>query len=232
MLVRHCLSSRFQQAFRVQRRWQSIRRINPLGIQMLSSSLHRQLFGTSGEPSYAETNVEKSKKHLRQFNLGSDESEILDDIELQLPVLEGGNLAKHFELIAQQQSQPYTALMDQLMEAKIPPKPEQWLCAKGWTKYVDLGRWTTFCSSPRLKIFQRWSITRACRLPRCTSDGVRCGNAGLWRQFRCTSGGTITRPLVRDHGCERRDFTFLLSGIPGVVLVWLTKNFVWNPPSN
>ena len=211
MLVRHCLSSRFQQAFRVQRRWESIRRINPLGIQMLSLSLHKQLFGTSGEPTYTEVDVEKSVQHLHQFGLGSSKCETLDDIDLQLPPLKGKNLAKHFEIIAQEQSQPYTVLMDQLMKAKIPPKPEQWICAKGWTKYVDLGRWATFCSCPRLKIFQRWSTTRACRLPRYTSDGVRRGNAGLWRQFRCIGGGTITKPLVRDHSC-----TWMWEGVTSI----------------
>jgi DNA polymerase gamma 1 len=137
MLVRHCLPSRFLQAFRLQRRWQSILRINPLGIQMLSTSLHEKLFGKDAEPTYSEADVKKSEKHLKEFGLGSSQSETLEDIDFQLPALEGENLTEHFKIIAQEQSQPYSNLMDQLMQATIPPQPKQWIYAKGWTKCVD-----------------------------------------------------------------------------------------------
>jgi DNA polymerase gamma 1 len=132
MIIRQCLSRYFHQTVR----FHSIRRTNPLGIQMLSSKLHEQLFSSVGEPTYQEINVEKSKKHLCQFDLGSHESEILENIEFDLPKLESQNLNEHFEIIARQQSKSYVDLIHQLIKAKVPLQPTQWNYAKGWTKFV------------------------------------------------------------------------------------------------
>ena len=104
---------------------------------MLSSSLHEQLFGSSGAPSHTETNIQKSIEHLRQFQLGSSESEKLEDIEFQLPKLAGSDLNQHFVSVAQQQSQPYVDLIGKLLTAKIPAQPKEWKYTKGWTKCVD-----------------------------------------------------------------------------------------------
>jgi hypothetical protein len=103
---------------------------------MLSSKLHEQLFSSVGEPIYSEENIKKSKIHLQQFELGSNESEILEDVELNLPLLEDKNLNKHFETIAKNQSKPYVDLINQLIKANIPPQPTKWKYAKGWTKFV------------------------------------------------------------------------------------------------
>ena len=117
-------------------RYKSTRRTNPLGIQMLSSSLHKQLFSSVGEPNYSRENIEKAKAHLRQFDFGAGESEVLDDIEFQLPPLENSDLNRHFEIIAREQSKPYVRLIHQLIRSKVPPKPKQWTYRKGWTKFV------------------------------------------------------------------------------------------------
>ncbi|CAF3389354.1 unnamed protein product [Rotaria sp. Silwood1] len=140
MLLRQCLSQRFHQTFRFclyHYRLSSTCRKNPLGIQMLSSKLHDQLFSSVGEPVYSTENIEKSIMHLQQFDLGSNESEILDNIEFDLPPLEGTNLNKHFEIIAQKQSEPYVDLIHKLIKADIPPRPTQWQYVKGWTKYSE-----------------------------------------------------------------------------------------------
>ncbi|CAF2224718.1 unnamed protein product [Rotaria magnacalcarata] len=137
MLLRRCLSRRFCP---YHYRLMSTRRTNPLGIQMLSSKLHKQLFSSVGEPKYSEQNIEKSKYHLRQFDLGTSESEKLEDIEFDLPPLENKNLVEHFTIIAQKQSKPYIDLIHRLIKAKIPSQPTQWKYAKGWTKYSTDGQ--------------------------------------------------------------------------------------------
>ncbi len=139
MIVRQCLSNRFRQMFRFSLnhyRLQSTRRTNPLGIQMLSSKLHEQLFSSVGEPTYSDQDIDKSKIHLQKFDLGLNEGEILEDIEFDLPELESQNLNEHFEIIAQQQSKPYVGLINQLIKSNLPPQPKKWKYAKGWTKFV------------------------------------------------------------------------------------------------
>lgn len=113
------------------------RRINPLGIQMLSEKLHKQLFSSVGEPNYSNENIQKSIKHLQEFDLGSNESEILENIEFNLPPLEHENLNEHFKIIAQKQSQPYVDLIRELIGSNVPIRPKKWECKKGWTKFVD-----------------------------------------------------------------------------------------------
>ncbi|CAF3501411.1 unnamed protein product [Adineta steineri] len=130
----------------------SIRRANPLDIQMLSSKLHEQLFSSVGEPEYSESNTMTSKTHLEKFNLGSTPSEILEDIEFDIPKLESKNLNEHFQIIAKKQSKPYVDLIKQLIQSKIPPQPTKWVYAKGWTKYSENGEITTSVDYPDEKV--------------------------------------------------------------------------------
>jgi DNA polymerase gamma 1 len=98
--------------------------------------LHKQLFSSVGEPIYSENNIEKSKNHLQQFDLGLNESEIIENIEFDLPQLESQNLNEHFEIIARKQSKPYVELIYQLIKGNIPTQPTEWKYTKGWTKFV------------------------------------------------------------------------------------------------
>ena len=150
MIIRQRFLNCFHRTFRFSlchHRLKSTHRTNPLGIQMLSSKLHEQLFSSVGEPTYIKENVEKSKDHLHQFNLGSNESETFDDIEFDLPPLENNDIDKHFEIIARQQSRPYVDLINQLISAEIPSQPLKWNYTYGWTKFVsiDIGNISNFC---------------------------------------------------------------------------------------
>ena len=137
MIIRQCLFNRVR--FCVNHlRFQSSPRTNPLGIQMLSSKLHEQLFTSVGEPNYSEENVQKSKVHLQKFELGSNESEKLENIEFNLPPLESEDLNEHFEIIARNQSKPYVDLINQLIQAEVPTQPKKWKYANGWTKFVSV----------------------------------------------------------------------------------------------
>ena len=133
MILRRCLT---RYSFH-QYRFQSIRRVNPLGIQMLSSTLHKQLFSLVEEPICPKETVDKSIAHLRKFDLGLTESEVLEDIEFNLPTLESEKLNEHFEIIARKQSQPYVELLQEFIQTDFPPQPTKWICTKGWTKYFS-----------------------------------------------------------------------------------------------
>lgn len=115
----------------------STRRTNPVGIQMISSSLHEQVFGSKGEPIYSKENIEKARKHLRTFELGEKESEIIEQIDFRLPKLESRDLNEHFERIARKQSSPYVELIENLLKSVVPRKPNVWNYEKGWTKCVE-----------------------------------------------------------------------------------------------
>jgi len=134
-------------------RLMSTRRLNPLGIQMLSSKLHEQLFASTGEPIYSKENIKKAEEHLKKFGLGSAESEVLVDVEFDLPKLKDQNLNNHFEHIAHEQSEPYVALINELINAKMPRQPTQWTNMKGWTKYENDGQTAVSVDYPEEKIF-------------------------------------------------------------------------------
>ena len=167
MIGRQSVARCLQHSLRVSRthvRLESIRRTNPLGIQMLSSKLHQQLFSAVGEPAYSAENVAKSTEHLKKFELGSTASEVLDDVEFDLPPLKHADLNAHFKTIAQQQSQPYVDLIRQLINATVPPQPTKWNYAKGWTKFVLSIRAhyrVLFCC----KVFRGWPNDDCSQLP-------------------------------------------------------------------
>ena len=189
---------RLHRLWRLGQRWSSTaRRVNPLGVQMLSSTLHKQLFRS--EPISSKVNEQKSRNHLNEFQLKSSESEVLDDIEFKLPPLKSPDLDEHFRLIAKEQSAPYVELISQLAKSAIPPQPEKWLNRKGWTKCV--GAKCSFDPFSRflLKIFV--GRRNACGgISRRESARLRCGNVGSRRQFRRVSRRSFTHELVRCSG--------------------------------
>ncbi|CAF1460451.1 unnamed protein product [Rotaria sordida] len=87
---------------------------------------------------YSDKDIEKSKIRLEQFDLGSKESDIVENIEFDLPPLESQDLNEYFEIIPRKQSKPYIALINQLIKTHILPKPTQWKYAKGWTKSLHI----------------------------------------------------------------------------------------------
>ncbi|CAF0847266.1 unnamed protein product [Adineta ricciae] len=155
MIVRQCLSDRFRQIIRLSLnhfRFQSTRRTNPLGIQMLSTQLHQQLFPSNREPTFPDEIIQIAENHLKQFELGSQNTEVLEDIDFTLPNLESEDLNEHFKVIAKKQSAPYVKLIKELMEAKIPAQPTEWIYAKGWTKYFNNGQQPVSVPYPEEKV--------------------------------------------------------------------------------
>ncbi|CAO2614141.1 DNA polymerase subunit gamma-1 [Lemmus lemmus] len=113
-------------------------RLNPLLIQMLSRGLHEQIFGCGGERP-DEAAVQRSIRHLQKHGLWGQPATPLPDVQLRLPRLYGGNLDQHFRLLAQKQSLPYLEAAASLLEAQLPPQPESWAWAEGWTRYGPEG---------------------------------------------------------------------------------------------
>lgn len=113
-------------------------RHNPLHIQMLSRGLHEQIFGPGGEVP-GEAAVRRSVEHLQKHGLWGQPAVPLPDVELRLPPLYGGNLDQHFRLLAQKQSLPYLEAANSLLQAQLPPRPQSWSWAEGWTRYGPAG---------------------------------------------------------------------------------------------
>ncbi|XP_040895235.1 DNA polymerase subunit gamma-1 isoform X2 [Toxotes jaculatrix] len=113
-------------------------RLNPLNIQMLSKNLHKQIF-RGLEPEYREEDVERSIRHLQKHQLWGKETSLLSDVELKLPQMYGENIDEHFRMLAQKQSLPYLEAATALLQAKLPPMPQEWKWEVGWTRYGPNG---------------------------------------------------------------------------------------------
>ncbi|KAG4304903.1 hypothetical protein PORY_001578 [Pneumocystis oryctolagi] len=114
------------------------KRFNELGIQHISSNLHSQLFpGGLKEPN--NELIEVSRKHLAEHNLLGKNTEPTEDIELDLPPLQGKNLDEHFYRIAMEVSEPYLSYSKQFASITLPIKPNSWVIRSGWTKYNSDG---------------------------------------------------------------------------------------------
>ncbi|KAM4573782.1 DNA polymerase subunit gamma-1 [Odontesthes bonariensis] len=113
-------------------------RLNPLNIQMLSKNLHEQIFhGVESE--YTEEAVELSIKHLQKHKLWGKETSLLPDVQLKLPQMYGRNIDEHFRILAKKQSLPYLEAATKLLQAELPPMPQAWSWAVGWTRYGPNG---------------------------------------------------------------------------------------------
>ncbi|KAL8197615.1 UNVERIFIED_CONTAM: hypothetical protein K2H54_034334 [Gekko kuhli] len=118
------------------------RRVNPLGIQMLSKGLHEQIF-RGAQMHYSEEDIQKSVEHLQRHDLWGKETSTVPDVELQLPHIYGANLDEHFRILAQKQSLPYLEAAKELLQSEISPVPQEWAWAVGWTRYGPNGEMKT-----------------------------------------------------------------------------------------
>lgn len=111
------------------------KRFNPLEIQMLSSSLHDQVFHGKTE-TYDPAVVEKCQEHLKVHNLWNKSGTVLPEVDFELPPLLGSNVDEHFRKIAEQQSKPYFEKAQMLANLTLSAMPDEWSFSPGWTKYV------------------------------------------------------------------------------------------------
>lgn len=114
---------------------EKIPRFNPVGIQMLSQTLHEKLFGKTKAD-----NIETKKKlviesHLKKHGLFNKKTAVNEYANIPLPPLYGQNIDDHFRTLALQQLKPYESHADGLKDCVLPLRPKNWLLKPGWTKY-------------------------------------------------------------------------------------------------
>ncbi|ODN84833.1 hypothetical protein L202_00694 [Cryptococcus amylolentus CBS 6039] len=116
-------------------------RRNPVGVQMLSSSLHSQLFPGAPLPKPPESLLAISKRHLQDNGLSPEGAAVLPDISFEMPALRGKDIREHFAALGQHVAEPYASMANDLVNVRIPEKPAAWEVNKaGWTKYYSDGR--------------------------------------------------------------------------------------------
>lgn len=113
-------------------------RVNPIGIQMLSSDLHRQVFGESSTTTDL-LNVERSVNHLKEHQLWGHKTSVVPDVSFQLPKLLGSDLDEHFMNLGERYAGDYRVTAERLAASQLPPVPRKWSFSPGWTKYSENG---------------------------------------------------------------------------------------------
>ncbi|KAG7445742.1 uncharacterized protein BT62DRAFT_950592 [Guyanagaster necrorhizus] len=109
---------------------------NALGVQLLSQSLHDQVFKNCSfaAPPRIFTNI--ALAHLQAHELNPSQSSNLPSTEFSLPPLQGNNLLEHFYRIGSSNAEPYLSLAKSFADAQLCPPPEHWNIQAGWTKYI------------------------------------------------------------------------------------------------
>ncbi|KAK4684071.1 DNA polymerase gamma 1, partial [Tremellales sp. Uapishka_1] len=114
---------------------------NAVGVQLLSPSLHSQLFPGPSLPTPPSSLIGISKKHLADHGLSPDGAGILSEISFDLPPLQGHNIRQHFHAVGGSVAEPYLSMAKQFAGSQLPSMPERWETAgPGWTKYHPDGR--------------------------------------------------------------------------------------------
>ena len=116
-------------------------RRNPAGVQLLSPSLHHQLFPGRRLPSPPKQLVDLSTEHLASNGLKAQDAAKLDEVNFDFPPLRGTNIREHFVALGKSEAEPYLSLANDFATAEIPPMPDGWATEwSGWTKYHSDGR--------------------------------------------------------------------------------------------
>ncbi|CAG0917890.1 unnamed protein product, partial [Notodromas monacha] len=104
-------------------------RRNPYGIQLLSPGLLARIFKKprTAITSSSRVSTEIAINELHRFGLYSEEPEVLEDVDFQLPALSGKNVDDHFRMIAEEQGVPYAKLLHNFVESGIPVRPKKWI---------------------------------------------------------------------------------------------------------
>lgn len=109
-------------------------RLNEAGIQQISQRLHTQLFPTS-RTTPSEHLTKLSRRHLLQHNLLGKNEIGKEEIQLDLPDLQGHTLDEHFTRLGYDAAEPYLSMAREYAQRSLPSKPESWQHLPGWTRY-------------------------------------------------------------------------------------------------
>lgn len=114
-------------------------RYNEIGVQQLSSHVHRQIFKQQPTPTPTEL-VNLSKDHLSRHGLWGKNTDHSPPISFDLPALQGQTLDEHFHRLGMDAAEPYLSQAKLYARANPPPQPRRWVRRSGWTKYYSDGR--------------------------------------------------------------------------------------------
>lgn len=115
-------------------------RINLLGIQYLSQSLHSNVFPTVPINDYKTPKnndlLEIAKSHLNHHNLLGKTTQINAPINIpNIPKIIGNSMDEHFYNLGKFSGDNYMAHCTELFSQKLPPRPSKWLFRPGWYRY-------------------------------------------------------------------------------------------------
>ena len=108
---------------------------NYMGVQMLSRTLHNQIFKNVSFPRPDRRYIRLAREHLRSHNLDITQGSVLPEAKFTLPPLQGQTIDEHFYNIGAKAAEPWLSLAKGFADIERPPKPEYWHIQPGWTKY-------------------------------------------------------------------------------------------------
>lgn len=118
-------------------------RRNPMGVQLLSPSLHRQLFPGPSLPRSPKRLEKIALEHLAAHELSTTKSSVLPEIAFDMPPLQGANIREHFARVGAHVAEPYLGMASEFAAAELPPMPVRWEAGRaGWTRYDADGTFT------------------------------------------------------------------------------------------
>lgn len=119
---------------------QELPRINQLGIQYLSESIHKKVFPTVPIDHYRTENNDAllsiAKSHLQHHDLLGKKTQLLPPINIEnLPNLLGNSLDEHFYKLGKYSSDSYLKSCEEFLNCNLPPRPSKWCFKPGWYRY-------------------------------------------------------------------------------------------------
>lgn len=115
---------------------------NQVGVQLLSPTLHSQVFKNTSFPPPDAHFIQISRDHLTHHGLDTTQASELSPISFNLPPLHGDNVDHHFHRIGAATAEPHLSLAKAfagITRDKLPPLPESWVHQSGWTRYYPDG---------------------------------------------------------------------------------------------
>ncbi|KAF8515485.1 DNA polymerase family A-domain-containing protein [Hysterangium stoloniferum] len=108
---------------------------NEVGVQLLSTTLHSQIFKNVAFPAPEDAYIQIARDHLAKHKLDPSASSTHPDVSFTLPPLQGPTIDAHFHALGAQIAQPYLSMSQRLASLQLPPQPDSWVIQSGWTKY-------------------------------------------------------------------------------------------------
>lgn len=115
--------------------------VNEVGVQLLSSKLHSQIFPGSPFPQPSEKAISISRKHLEVHKLDTNLASRLPETSFDLPKLQGGSIDEHFYNLGAHMAEPWLEIAKNFakLTPKLPDKPDLFDPSPGWTRYSSDG---------------------------------------------------------------------------------------------